>query len=637
MDKRSILGFVLIAVILMGWLYYSNSLQNNPNPQNKRDTTSKVQETPPADTTSQIPDTLSTADTTSIPDSLKQATELIGEYGEMLYTNSSKYAEKTGGAPEKIITIENSKVIMEFSNYGGTIRKFITKEYKTWQGEPVQLVDWKSGKELHMFFTSKDGKSISTEDLVFNSDYTEWQTVDVQNNIDFQLRYSMFVNGDSTQKIVKVYTFKPDSYEFNVTFELYNSDQFLTGSKYQVVWGSSLNLTEYRSDNEATFSEAFAYMGGELVTFNTDEFDTLMTDDLNGYTDYVSSRNKYFGVFLIPNGPDGRKGDGAYLSGNKFHLPDEGSREEYSIAVKMDIKNDKVDKADFIILLSPIDYQILKSYDMDLQLTMRFAFDFMIRPIAQYFILPIFTFLHSFIPNYGLVIIVFAFLMKILLNPLTKKQMESMKKMGTLSPKMKEIREKYKDNPQKQNEEIMRLYKEEKINPAGGCLPMLLQLPILYALFGVFNSTIELRQQPFILWIHDLAAPDVILTLPFKIPLFGIDQVSGVAILMGITMFIQQKMTITDPKQKAMVYILPVMLTLLFFSFPSGLNLYYFTFNLLTIAQQYYKNKWGKEEDPKDKKPGFFSKYMDKVKEQMPKLPNAEEIRKQRGTRPKRR
>lgn len=637
MDKRSILGFVLISVILMGWLYYSNSLQNNPNPQNKRDTTSKVQETPPADTTSQIPDTLSTADTTSIPDSLKQATELMGEYGQLLYSNSSKYAEKTGGAPEKIITIENSKVIMEFSNYGGTIRKFITKEYKTWQGDLVQLVDWKSGKELHMFFTSKDGKSISTEDLVFNSDYTEWQTVDIQRNQDFQLKYSLFVNGDSAQKIVKIYTFKPDSYEFDVSFELYNSDRFITGSKYQVVWGSSLNLTEYRSDDEASFSEAFAYMGGELVTFNADDFETPMTDDLNGYTDYVSSRNKYFGVFLIPNGPDGRKGDGAYLSGNKFHLPDEGNREEYSVAVKMDIKNDQLDKANFIILLSPLDYQILKSYDMDLQLTMRFALDFMVRPIAQYFILPIFNFLHTFIPNYGLVIIVFALFMKILLNPLTKKQTESMKKMGTLSPKMKEIREKYKDNPVKQNEEIMRLYKEEKINPAGGCLPMLLQLPILYALFGVFNSTIELRQQPFILWIHDLAAPDVIFTLPFKIPLFGIDQVSGVAILMGITMFIQQKMTITDPKQKAMVYILPVMLTLLFFSFPSGLNLYYFTFNLLSIAQQYYKNKWGKEEDPKDAKPGFFSKYMDKVKAQMPKLPDAEEIRKQRGIKPKRR
>jgi len=119
---------------------------------------------------------------------------------------------------------------------------------------------------------------------------------------------------------------------------------------------------------------------------------------------------------------------------------------------------------------------------------------------------------------------------------------------------------------------------------------MLLQLPILYALFGVFNSTIELRHASF-LWIKDLSAPDVILHLPFKIPLFGIDDISGIALLMGITMFIQQKMTITDPKQKAMVYIMPVMLTLLFFSFPAGLNLYYFSFNLFSIIQQYYNKR----------------------------------------------
>lgn len=121
---------------------------------------------------------------------------------------------------------------------------------------------------------------------------------------------------------------------------------------------------------------------------------------------------------------------------------------------------------------------------------------------------------------------------------------------------------------------------------------MLLQLPILYALFGVFRSTIELRQQPFVLWITDLSAPDIIATLPFKIPIFGIDSISGVALLMGVTMFFQQKMTMTDPKQKALIYVLPVMLTLLFFNFPSGLNLYYFMFNLLSIAQQWYTNKY---------------------------------------------
>jgi YidC/Oxa1 family membrane protein insertase len=218
---------------------------------------------------------------------------------------------------------------------------------------------------------------------------------------------------------------------------------------------------------------------------------------------------------------------------------------------------------------------------------MRFSLDFIVRPIAQFVILPVFKFLHTFIPSWGLVIIIFALLMKIVLSPLTKSQTKSMKKMSELNPKIKIIRDKYKDDPVKANEQIMKLYREEKINPAGGCLPLLLQLPILYALFGVFNSTVELRHASF-LWIKDLASPDVILHLPFKIPIFGIDQISGLAILLGISMFIQQKMTMTDPQQKALVYIMPVMLTLLFFSFPAGLNLYYLMFNVFSLAEQFW-------------------------------------------------
>jgi YidC/Oxa1 family membrane protein insertase len=128
-------------------------------------------------------------------------------------------------------------------------------------------------------------------------------------------------------------------------------------------------------------------------------------------------------------------------------------------------------------------------------------------------------------------------------------------------------------------------------------------MPILYALFGVFSSTIELRQANFIWWIKDLAIPDVIMKLPFKIPLFGIDEVSGLALLMGITMFIQQKMTVKDPKQMAMVYMMPIMMTLLFATLPSGLNLYYFMFNLLSIGEQYYvthiKGKGGSDTEGK--------------------------------------
>ena len=199
--------------------------------------------------------------------------------------------------------------------------------------------------------------------------------------------------------------------------------------------------------------------------------------------------------------------------------------------------------------------------------------------------------------------------------------MKSMQKMQRLQPMIEEVKTKYKEDPQKMNQAVMRLYKEYGVNPAGGCLPMLLQLPILYALWAVFSSSIELRQANFVWWIKDLSIPDVIVTLPFSIPVFNITDVSGLALAMGITMFIQQKMTVKDPRQKMMVWMMPVLLTLLFNFFPSGLNLYYFMFNLLSIVQQFYVTKKHKDEplrkvEPKKQSGGIINK----LTKNMPKL-----------------
>ena len=582
MDKRSILGFILIGIVLMIWLYWNSANQQKITQVNKQKNDSgKIVGQSKSDLKDS--DIQKKAADENPSDSLKNDS-LIIKFGK---TFAPKAISAGESIPEKVIILENDKVQMEFSNYGGGLKKYTLKNYDTWDKKPLQLVDWKKGKELHLLFTSKDGKLINTKDLVFESSYPEWKNIDLKSDSSYKLVYKLYLSDDSSESITKIYNFYNELYEFDVTYEFNNPGKFISDNKYQVVWESSLNLTEYRSDQEATFAEAFAYMGGELETLDATGTDEEYKGDFNGNTDYVSMRTKYFGLFIIPKD---RKGDGAFMSGYRENLKDKGARENYTLAVKMDIKNEKVERSSFMILLTPLDYNILKKYEMDLEKTLRFSLDFIVRPIAQYVILPVFLLIHSFIPSWGLVIIIFALLMKIVLNPLTKTQMNSMKKMSQLNPKITSIREKYKDDPVKANQQIMKLYKEEKINPAGGCLPMLLQLPILYALFGVFNSTIELRNESF-LWIKDLSSPDVILHLPFTIPLFGISQVSGLALAMGVTMFIQQKMTITDPKQKAMVYIMPVMLTLLFFSFPAGLNLYYFMFNLFSIAQQWWTNK----------------------------------------------
>jgi YidC/Oxa1 family membrane protein insertase len=141
------------------------------------------------------------------------------------------------------------------------------------------------------------------------------------------------------------------------------------------------------------------------------------------------------------------------------------------------------------------------------------------------------------------------------------------------------------------NQATMRMYQDYGINPLSGCLPMVLQMPILYAMWYVLRNSIQLRQQPFIWWIKDLSAPDTLLNLPFNLPLIGLHQISGLSVLMGVAMLIQQQMTVKDPRQKAMVYMTPILMMLLFMSFPSGLNLYYLMFNLFSIGQQAYFNK----------------------------------------------
>ncbi|MBE2228517.1 MAG: membrane protein insertase YidC [Ignavibacteria bacterium] len=590
MDRNSIIGFVLIGVILLGWLYFQNKNAPPPPPEDKKTTEQQINK----DSLNRVQSEQQKQQQQSTTiDTIKKVVN--GDTVKTLQPVSEKYGSLFGKfekGEDKVVIVETDKYYAEFSTKGGALIKYEVKGFKTWDGFPVQLLYLNKGGELNLLFNSTEGKLINTKELYFNSAYQPWERKTLSGTEEFKVVYEMPVDSNGA-KITKTFTFRNDTYMFDVEIGLDNSSKFISNYEYQLAWENSLKLTEYRSDGEGSHAQAFAEMGDELEVLDVTDKDEPLKSDLNGQTSWVSSRIKYFTVFLIP---DGRKADGSYITGNYYELPHKGHEKDYSIALKMAVKNEKQERNKFKIYLGPVDYEILKSYNMNLQSTMRFSLDFLVRPIAQYAILPFFLFLHKFISNWGIVIIIFSIVMKIVLTPFTRYQMKSMKKMGELQPKMNALKEKYKDDPQKQQQMLMKMYKEEKINPAGGCLPMLLQLPILYALFGVFSSTIELRQAYFGLWIHDLAVPDVILQLPFTIPLFGVDYLSGLALLMGVTMFIQQKMTVKDPKQMAMVYIMPIMLTFLFTTLPAGLNLYYFMFNLLSIIEQYYITKKGKKE-----------------------------------------
>jgi len=588
MDRSSIVGFILIGLILVVWLYITN--RNAQFERERRELQTK-----------NLEDTLRNVFPGNI--SSEQGRERDTLQGPKIAADSLQYgiyfARFVKGA-EKRIMIETDKYYAEFSTKGGSLIKYEPKGFKTWDGYPVQLLKL-GDSELNLLFTSKDGKTVDTKNLYFTADYGPWERTRLTGEEEYKLTFELPVNDSVNARIRKVFRFSNSSYLFDLTVELINSWYYISNYEYQLVWENSLKLTEYRSDLEGSHAEAFSLMGGELEVLDAKKKDENYKMDLNGNTDWVASRIKYFCIAIIAQNP---KANGCFMAGNYHTLPDEGFEKNYSIALKENIKSDPLEKNEFRIYLGPVDYSILRDMDVGLEKIMRFSLDFIVRPIAQYVILPFFLLIHKFISNWGVVIIVFSIVMKFVLTPFTRYQMKSMKKMSQLQPRMNAIREKYKEDPQKQQQMIMKMYKEEKINPASGCLPLLLQLPILYALFGVFNSTIELRQAYFGLWIHDLSVPDVIVKLPFKIPLFGISDISGLALLMGITMFIQQKMTIKDPKQKAMVYIMPIMLTLLFTTLPAGLNLYYLVFNLLSIAEQTYTIRMKKVATATDRSEG---------------------------------
>ena len=223
------------------------------------------------------------------------------------------------------------------------------------------------------------------------------------------------------------------------------------------------------------------------------------------------------------------------------------------------------------VYVGPQDYAALQSLRLGLEGAIDLGAKW-VRPLSRAILATLIA-VHRVIPNYGVTIILFSTLINLLFFPLTYRSTKSMRQMSALKPRLDALQEKHKDDAQKLSEATMRLYKEAGVNPLAGCLPLLLQMPIFFALYAVLFRTIELRQAPFVFWIHDLSRADVVYHLPFALPIIG----SGLCILpviMGITSYFQSKQTMMDPSQQAMVVMMPVMMTFIFFSMPSGLVLY---------------------------------------------------------------
>jgi len=584
MDRQSTIGFVLIFIVLVVWMWLNAPVQK-PKPMEQ-----------PAKSGQTI-------------DSIKTNWQKPPEAKEKQATNPyGKFFSDRAKGTEKIISIETDFYFAEISTKGGMLRKWELKKFYTWDKHPIQLVDYTQNGDFTVLLTTTDGRVINTKDLYFDVQAPS-NNIKIEGNFEFEITF--ILPSSNGGRLVKKMKFRNEEYGFETEIQLLNLNSVIANYQYEVAWEHGIRYAEQNSVDESGFAAAYAYTGNELTEIDAAKVDQKVQKEFSGAVDWVAARNKYFAIAIIPTG---NVSEGAYIEGTRSAMPDNGVKETYGISLKMPYKGSVSEQSTFKVFLGPLQHGVLKSYNKGLENIMSLGWAWLIRPISEYVMLPIFTAIHYVVPNWGLVIIIFSVLIKLAMHPLSKSQMKSMKKMQKLQPLMDELRTKYKDDPQKMNQSIMNLYKEYGVNPAGGCLPLLLQMPIMYALYAVFRGAIELRQASFVGWIKDLSIPDIIYHLPFKLPLIGIQDISGIALIMGATMFIQQKMTIKDPRQKTMVWMMPIMMTFLFNGFPSGLNLYYAVFNVLAIGQQVLINKQDNDEplrkvEAKKKTRGGIFKY----------------------------
>jgi YidC/Oxa1 family membrane protein insertase len=297
----------------------------------------------------------------------------------------------------------------------------------------------------------------------------------------------------------------------------------------------------------------------------------------SGVVHWAGVRSKYFLVAAIPNGaPDGT-----------VFLSHPGDARTVTAALRMPLNLSGSSEFEYEIFGGPMKYQVLESEGVGLEKTVDLGWRLLV-PFSR-LLLKFFQAVYSLVHNYGVVILVLSILTKVLFYPLTKKSMESMKQMQVLKPEIDRLNEKYKNDAQKRNQAMLDLYKKNKINPLGGCLPILIQMPVFIALYNVLNSAIELRKAPFVLWIRDLSAPDRvghILGFPLHV----------LPLVMAATMIWQQKLTPTDPRQASLAYIMPIFMTIFFYPMPSGLVFYWTVNNLMSIGQQMWMNRTMKQQ-----------------------------------------
>jgi YidC/Oxa1 family membrane protein insertase len=471
--------------------------------------------------------------------------------------------------PARTVTVDTDFYTASLTEDGGALKSFVLKDYKETidtdspgmemikvdgeQGLPLEF-SWGSVAPVATFYEA------DTESVAFQG-----------NNGNLVMKGS----GNGLE-IERSYTFSKDSYLLELAVHVKNvSSGVLQGAAE--LYQSNQPFSASKAGSQFLFVGPAYYMNESLEEVDSDDFETG-PKTITGAMDWTGYMGTYFICAILPD-------NGSIRSMTMEAFGEDGVR--MKVSSDLDTLQPGEEKLyTYKLYFGPKKLDIMKTVGSNLYKAVNFGwFDVIAQPTLY-----LLNFFYGIFKNYGIAIILVTIIFKAVFWPITQKGLKSMKNMQKLQPKMAKLKEKYKGDPTRMNQEVMNLYKTYKVNPLGGCLPMVLQIPVFFALYKVLLMCVELRHAPFMLWISDLSAPD---RLPIGIDIPYLGGIPVLTLLMGGSMFLQQKMTPTtaDPTQAKIMMFLPVLFTFMFVNFASGLVLYWFVNNLLAIFQQQMINR----------------------------------------------
>ena len=457
---------------------------------------------------------------------------------------------------EVLIQVSTGKTHFVISNRGGVIKQLQLPRYYDDDGNIIDLINNPDHLTPALALQANDPEVTA---ILQNAHYEPSTTSIVLSEFNPEGRLTLTLNHSSGLQVTRTYVFHFNDYMVEMDTQISAPSMASRNLQYQVLLGPGMGGKISSQTDYIVFSGATVFANNERIENPPEDINN--TSYFKGDLQWVAFQNKYFGSALIPqqgtkSGLVFKEEDEVFV-GLKFESVQSAASAQilfYGGTKELEILEDKGHH-----LVRMIDYGWFGN-----------KFAFLVKPLLK-----VLAFFYNLTGNYGWSIIFMTFCIKILFFPLTHKSFKSMKGMQKVQPYVKIIQERNKDNRQKMNEEMMELYKKHKVNPIGGCLPMLLQIPVFIALYHALFFSIELRGAPFMGWVTDLSVADPYYVFP---------------VLMGATMFLQQKMTpsMGDPMQQKIMMFLPIVFTFLFLTFPAGLVIYWTVNNILTISQQYY-------------------------------------------------